>query len=63
MLALPQGEERSSGALMEFARLEGLNRLLDGEAIAFDMRVEGRFYIRCPADVECGPVTRGDEES
>ena len=63
VLALPQGEERSSGALMEFARLEGLNRLLDGEAIAFDMRVEGRFYIRCPADVECGPVTRNDEES
>jgi cell division protein FtsQ len=63
VLALPQGEERSSGALMEFARLEGLNRLLEGEAIAFDMRVEGRFYIRCPADVECGPVTRSDEES
>jgi len=63
VLALPQGEESSSGALMEFARLEGLNRLLEGEAIAFDMRVEGRFYIRCPADVECGPVTRSDDES
>jgi cell division protein FtsQ len=63
VLALPQGEERSSGALMEFARLEGLNRLLDGEALTFDMRVEGRFYIRCPADVECGPVTRSDKDS
>jgi cell division protein FtsQ len=47
VLALPQGD-RSAPALMEFARMDGVNRLLGGKAVAFDMRVEGRFYVRCP---------------
>jgi cell division protein FtsQ len=47
-LALPQGAERSSGALMEFARLDGTNRLLGGKAVAFDMRNAPRVYILCP---------------
>lgn len=48
VLALPQGKERSAGALMEFARVDGVNRLIGGKAIAFDMRVPDRFYVRCP---------------
>lgn len=48
VLALPQGKERSAGALMEFARVDGVNRLIGGKAIAFDMRVPNRFYVRCP---------------
>jgi cell division protein FtsQ len=48
VLALPQGEERAAGALMSFARLDGVNRLLGGKAIAFDMRNPDRFYLRCP---------------
>lgn len=49
VLALPQGEERSAAALMDFARVDGMNRLIGGKAVAFDMRVENRFYVRCPA--------------
>lgn len=47
-LALPQGKDRSATALMEFARVDGVNRLIGGKAIAFDMRVPNRFYVRCP---------------
>jgi cell division protein FtsQ len=49
VLALPEGTKRSAGALIEFARADGMNRLIGGKAIAFDMRVPGRFYVRCPA--------------
>jgi cell division protein FtsQ len=49
MLALPQGEKPSAGALMDFARLDGVNRLIGGKALAFDMRNAPRIYIRCPA--------------
>jgi len=48
VLALPQGKDRSATALMEFARVDGVNRLIGGKAIAFDMRVPNRFYVRCP---------------
>jgi cell division protein FtsQ len=49
VLALPQGEKQSAGALMDFARLDGVNRLIGGKALAFDMRNAPRIYIRCPA--------------
>ena len=49
VLALPQGEEKSANALMSFARLDGVNRLLGGKAVAFDMRNPERIYLRCPA--------------
>lgn len=48
VLALPQGAERSAGALMSFARLDGVNRLLGGRVVAFDMRNPDRVYFRCP---------------
>jgi len=48
VLALPQGTERSAGALMTFARIDGVNRLIGGKAVAFDMRNPDRFYLRCP---------------
>lgn len=48
VLALPQGEERAATALMSFARLDGVNRLLGGKAVSFDMRNPDRFYLRCP---------------
>jgi hypothetical protein len=47
-LALPQGADRSSAALMEFARLDGTNRLIGGKVVAFDMRNAPRIYMRCP---------------
>lgn len=50
-LALPQGEDRAAGALISFARLDGVNRLLGGKVLAFDMRSPERIYLRCP---DCG---------
>ena len=47
-LALPQGADKSSAALMDFARLDGTNRLIGGKVVAFDMRNAPRIYIRCP---------------
>lgn len=48
VLALPQGDEESAGALMSFARLDGVNRLLGGKVVAFDMRNPDRIYMRVP---------------
>jgi cell division protein FtsQ len=49
VLALPQGDKQSAGALMSFARLDGVNRLLGGRVVAFDMRNPSRIYMRCPS--------------
>ena len=46
VLALPEGEPQSAKALMTFARLDGVNRLLGGKALAFDMRAPDRIYFR-----------------
>ena len=48
VLALPQGEEKSAGAQMEFARLDGVHRVLGGKVAAFDMRNPPRIYMRVP---------------
>lgn len=48
VLALPQGLDVAAGALINFARLDGLNRLLGGKVVAFDMRTPERIYMRCP---------------
>lgn len=49
LLALPQGSDESAKALIDFARLDGVNRLIGGKVVAFDMRTPGRIYMRCPA--------------
>jgi cell division protein FtsQ len=61
VLALPQGDDNSAKALIEFARLDGVNRLIGGKVVAFDMRTPERIYMRCP---ECAaqnkpPVVEG----
>jgi cell division protein FtsQ len=47
-LALPMGEKESAGALINFARLDGVHRLIGGKVAAFDMRSPERIYMRCP---------------
>ncbi len=47
-LALPQGERKSATALVNFARLDGGNRLLGGKVATFDMRAPERIYMRIP---------------
>jgi cell division protein FtsQ len=48
VLALPQGDDPGAKALIEFARLDGVNRLIGGKVVAFDMRTPERIYMRCP---------------
>ncbi len=48
VLALPQGEKPSATALISFARLDGVNRLLGGKVAIFDMRAPERIYMRIP---------------
>ena len=45
VVALPEGDEESSDALVSFARLDGMNRLLGGKVSVFDMRADDRIYI------------------
>lgn len=52
VLALPEGEKPSANALMAFARLDGVNRLLGGKVAAFDMRAPDRIYFRIPGRTE-----------
>lgn len=54
VLALPEGSKEASEALVEFARMEGMNQLLDGKAVAFDMRVKDRITMRIPGRSEAG---------
>lgn len=64
VLALPEGERQSAGALVSFARLDGTNRLLGGRVAAFDMRAPDRIYFRVPgraqADAEAKQAARVD---
>lgn len=48
VLALPEGEAQSASALLAFARMDGVNRLLGGEVAYFDMRAPDRVYMRIP---------------
>ena len=63
VLQLPQGADRSAGALMTFARIDGVNRLIGGKAVAFDMRNPDRFYLRCPQCREEELAMQASEES
>ena len=48
VLALPQGDEAGASALVSFAKLDGVNRLLGGQVAYFDMRAPDRIYLRVP---------------
>jgi len=48
VLALPEGEQISAGALIKFAEMDGRHRLLGGKVQAFDMRSKDRIYLRVP---------------
>ncbi|MFC4294610.1 cell division protein FtsQ/DivIB [Novosphingobium tardum] len=48
VLALPQGDRESASALLSFAKLDGVNRLLGGEVAYIDMRARDRIYLRVP---------------
>lgn len=68
VLALPEGDRESAGALVTFARLDGTNRLLGGKVTAFDMRAKDRVYLRVPEEegkelaLKAGAVPHGASE-
>ncbi len=62
VLALPQGEDESAGALVSFARLDGVNRLLGGKVATFDMRAPERIYMRIPGRSQVQSVETGSAE-
>lgn len=45
-LALPEGEKAAAEALQNFARMDGIHRLLGREIIHFDLRDPTRAYLR-----------------
>jgi cell division protein FtsQ len=59
VLALPQGEDKSATALIQFARADGLYRLLGGKVAAFDMRNAPRLYLRVPGRAQQALETGG----
>lgn len=61
VLALPQGADKSAGALVAFARLDGVNRLLGGKVATFDMRAPDRIYMRIPGRAARALEAKGGE--
>ena len=56
-LSLPEGDTQSASALVNFARMDGVNRLLGRGIVRFDMRDPDRFVLRLPQGrVEEKPV-------
>lgn len=47
-LSLPEGDKVSAAALVNFARMDGVNRLLGRGIVRFDMRDPDRFVLRLP---------------
>ncbi len=45
-LSLPEGEAQARDALIDFAKRDGVARLLGQGIVRFDMRVPGRFVVR-----------------
>ena len=52
ILALPEGETLADAALLDFARMDGVNRLLGGKVASFDMRSADRTYLRVPGHAD-----------
>ncbi|WP_370032925.1 cell division protein FtsQ/DivIB [Qipengyuania mesophila] len=55
LLALPEGD-LGAPALVKFAQLDGMHRLIGGKPVAIDMRVPDRAYLRCE-DGPCPKLT------
>lgn len=49
-LLLPEGDEQAAAALLNFARLDGTNRLLGRGIARFDMRDPDKFILRLSKD-------------
>lgn len=64
-LALPEGERAAAEALLNFARMDGIHRLLGRDIIHFDLRDPDRAYFRkapkeVPAEAESSDAGSND---
>jgi cell division protein FtsQ len=59
-LALPEGEAEAAKALLNFARLDGVHRLLGRDLIHFDLRDPDRAYFRKAAKAQPVKVENND---
>lgn len=57
-LALPEGEKEAAEALLNFARMDGIHRLLGRDLIHFDLRDPERAYFRKAPKAEPVKVER-----
>jgi cell division protein FtsQ len=48
-LALPEGDAQAAAALVNFARMDGVDRLLGRGILRFDMRDPSKFVLRMPS--------------
>ena len=62
-LALPEGDRESAEALLNFARMDGVNRLLGRDIIHFDLRDPDRMYLRKAAKDLPKLKTESDSDS
>ncbi|GAA0472602.1 hypothetical protein GCM10009096_12210 [Parasphingorhabdus litoris] len=58
-LALPEGEETAAAALLNFARMDGVNRLLGRGVVHFDLRDSERAYLRMPPKAKTSSEPEG----
>lgn len=56
LLLLPEEQARARDALAEFARMDGVNRLLGRGVTRFDMRFDGRLVFRPGRDGDLGDL-------
>lgn len=61
VLALPEGKDLSAAALVNFARMDGVNRMLGKGVTYFDMRDPERAYLRKPKKPVQPAVPKSDE--
>lgn len=62
-LSLPEGEKPSATALVNFARMDGVNRLLGRGIVKFDMRDPDRFVLRLPQGQSAPKPVEGEDKS
>ena len=62
ILALPQGEDEAAEAFIDFAKLDGLYRLLGGKATVIDLRVPDRYVFREPGRADRFTSRKGSAE-
>lgn len=58
-LLLPEGDAQAASALVTFARLDGINRLLGRGIARFDMRDPDKFILRLPKDAAAARLKDG----